>query len=49
MLLFKGFFKFPFPVYRPFAHPHEPMKELGDIVKELRPSVLIGAAAQAGK
>ena len=30
----------------PFAHPHEPMKELGAIVKELKPSVLIGAAAQ---
>merc|ERR1712001_719766 len=29
----------------PFAHPHEPMKELGDIVKELKPTVLIGAAA----
>merc|ERR1711872_1212339 len=28
-----------------FAHPHEPMKELGDIVKELKPTVLIGAAA----
>ena len=24
----------------PFAHPHEPMKELGAIVKELKPSVL---------
>ena len=32
----------------PFAHPHEPMKELGDIVKELKPSVLIGAAAVSG-
>merc|ERR1712168_1695632 len=28
-----------------FAHPHEPMKELGDIVKELKPTVLIGAEA----
>jgi malate dehydrogenase (oxaloacetate-decarboxylating)(NADP+) len=32
----------------PFAHPHAPMKELGDIVKELRPTVLIGAAAVGG-
>ena len=32
----------------PFAHSHEPMKELGDIVKELKPSVLIGAAAVSG-
>ena len=30
----------------PFAHPHETMKELNLIVKELKPSVLIGAAAQ---
>ena len=29
----------------PFAHEHEPMTELGDIVKTLRPTVLIGAAA----
>merc|ERR1719357_1946133 len=29
----------------PFAHEHEEMKELGDIVKELKPTVLIGAAA----
>jgi len=29
----------------PFAHEHEPMKELGDIVKKLKPTVLIGAAA----
>jgi len=29
----------------PFAHEHEPMKELGDIVKALKPTVLIGAAA----
>jgi len=29
----------------PFAHKHAPMKELGDIVKELKPTVLIGAAA----
>jgi len=29
----------------PFAHPHAPMKELGDIVKEIKPTVLIGAAA----
>merc|ERR1712002_862677 len=29
----------------PFAHPHKPMKELDEIVKEIKPSVLIGAAA----
>jgi len=29
----------------PFAHEHEPMAELGEIVKKLRPTVLIGAAA----
>lgn len=29
----------------PFAHPHKTMKELNEIVKELKPSVLIGAAA----
>jgi len=29
----------------PFAHEHEPMLELGDIVKKIRPTVLIGAAA----
>ena len=29
----------------PFAHEHEPMTELGDIVKTLKPTVLIGAAA----
>ena len=29
----------------PFAHPHTPMKELNEIVKELKPTVLIGAAA----
>jgi len=29
----------------PFAHEHAEMDELGDIVKELRPTVLIGAAA----
>merc|ERR1712088_602884 len=29
----------------PFAHQHEPMAELGDIVKTLKPTVLIGAAA----
>ena len=29
----------------PFAHEHEPMSDLGDIVKTLRPTVLIGAAA----
>merc|ERR1712029_1125976 len=33
---------------RAFAHEHAPMKELGDIVKELKPSVLIGAAAVGG-
>merc|ERR1712002_1341707 len=29
----------------PFAHEHEEMKELGDIVKKIKPTVLIGAAA----
>jgi len=29
----------------PFAHEHAPMAELGEIVKELKPTVLIGAAA----
>ena len=29
----------------PFAHEHAPMSELGDIVKKLKPTVLIGAAA----
>merc|ERR1712025_12068 len=29
----------------PFAHEHEEMAELGDIVKALKPTVLIGAAA----
>ena len=29
----------------PFAHQHEPMAELADIVKTLKPTVLIGAAA----
>eukprot|EP00092_Neocalanus_flemingeri_P002374 GFUD01002539.1.p1 GENE.GFUD01002539.1~~GFUD01002539.1.p1 ORF type:complete len:629 (+),score=206.98 GFUD01002539.1:180-2066(+) len=29
----------------PFAHEHAEMKELGDMVKELKPTVLIGAAA----
>merc|ERR1719147_183236 len=32
----------------PFAQEHEPMEELGEIVKELRPTVLIGAAAVPG-
>lgn len=32
----------------PFAHPHAPMKELADIVKEIRPTALIGAAAVGG-
>jgi len=29
----------------PFAHQHEEMKELGDIVKAIKPTCLIGAAA----
>ena len=29
----------------PFAQEHEPMKDLGEIVKKLKPTVLIGAAA----
>merc|ERR1712096_361453 len=29
----------------PFAHEHEPMAELGEIVKEVKPTVLIGAAS----
>ena len=32
----------------PFAHAHSPMKELGDIVKEIKPTCLIGAAAIGG-
>merc|ERR1712165_116735 len=32
----------------PFAHPHEEMKELGDIVKAIKPTCLIGATAVAG-
>jgi len=32
----------------PFAHPHEPMTELEDIVAEIKPTVLIGAAAVPG-
>ncbi len=32
----------------PFAQDHKPMKELGDIVKEIKPTVLIGAAAIGG-
>jgi len=31
----------------PFAHPHEEMKELGDIVKAIKPTCLIGAAGVA--
>ena len=29
----------------PFAHEHEEMKELGDIVRAIKPTCLIGAAA----
>merc|ERR1712029_504871 len=29
----------------PFAHVHKPMEDLEEIVKELKPSVIIGAAA----
>merc|ERR1711992_88101 len=29
----------------PFAHPHEPMEDLADIVRKPKPTVLIGAAA----
>jgi len=29
----------------PFAHPHEPMDDLADIVRKIKPTVLIGAAA----
>jgi malate dehydrogenase (oxaloacetate-decarboxylating)(NADP+) len=32
----------------PFAHSHATMKELGDIVKEIKPTCLIGAAAIGG-
>jgi len=32
----------------PFAHPHAPMKELNAIVKKLKPTCLIGAAAVGG-
>merc|ERR1719153_608605 len=29
----------------PFAHPHEPMEDLAEIVKKIKPTILIGAAA----
>ena len=32
----------------PFAHEHAPMDDLGDMVNELKPSILIGAAAVPG-
>ena len=32
----------------PFAHPHAPMKDLNAIVKKLKPTCLIGAAAVGG-
>ncbi|XP_022081888.1 NADP-dependent malic enzyme-like isoform X2 [Acanthaster planci] len=32
----------------PFAHPHEPMKDLEKIVQSIKPSALIGAAAVGG-
>ena len=32
----------------PYAHEHAPMKELGEMVNELKPSILIGAAAVPG-
>ena len=32
----------------PFAQYHEPMTELGEMVKVLKPTVIIGAAAGAG-
>jgi len=32
----------------PFAHQHAPMEDLGEIVKKLKPTVLIGAAAIPG-
>lgn len=32
----------------PFAHEHEHMTDLGEIVKKMKPTVLIGAAAQPG-
>lgn len=31
-----------------FAQDHAPMKNLGDVVKEIKPTVLIGAAAIGG-
>ena len=31
-----------------FAQEHEPMKKLGDVVKKIKPTVLIGAAAIGG-
>ncbi|KAM4693180.1 NADP-dependent malic enzyme [Discoglossus pictus] len=31
-----------------FAHPHEEMKNLGDVVKNIKPTVLIGVAAIGG-
>ena len=30
---------------KPFAHVHKPMEDLGEIVKDLKPSIMIGAAA----
>jgi malate dehydrogenase (oxaloacetate-decarboxylating)(NADP+) len=32
----------------PYAHEHAPMKELGEMVNELKPGILIGAAAVPG-
>jgi len=32
----------------PFAHPHPPMKDLMEIIRDVRPTVLIGAAAIPG-
>ena len=32
----------------PFAHEHAPMKDLGEMVNDLKPSILIGAAAVPG-
>ena len=33
----------------PFAHEHAEMAELGDIVKEIKPTVLIGKTSQSAQ
>ncbi len=36
------------PHKRPFAHGHSPLTDLGDAIRELRPTTLIGLSTQAG-